>query len=222
MNRCKVKKTWLLILAALLSTACEIELDEDEYLVKVITGRNISTDWSAIIRDTGYISSHGHIKEMVIRYLVLDLSGCYATGNAISGSGEDRWPPEGNDMNIIYPSYSGIRGIILPRNLDTIGDGAFYECRYLSYLCIPTSVTTIGCEAFYRCNGLTSVTIPANVTSIGDRAFYSSITSVTFVPATIASLGNSVFDGDLKTKYLAGGAGTYKRALNSSTWTKQP
>ena len=51
---------------------------------------------------------------------------------------------------------------------------------------IPNNVTSISNRAFYYCSGLKSITIPACVTSIGDRAFYNcyDLTSITsLIPA---------------------------------------
>jgi len=45
---------------------------------------------------------------------------------------------------------------------------------------------------------------------------------VTFAPGSnITSVSKNSFPGDLQAKYLAGGAGTYTRPANGSTWTKQ-
>jgi hypothetical protein len=103
--------------------------------------------------------------------------------------------------------------------------GAFVLGAYeITSIQIPSSVTWIGGGAFFDCNSLPSITIPASVTYIGPIAFErcSSLTSITF-----QGTGNS-FDeyafynlGDLRAKYLAGGAGTYKRAAGDEVWTKQ-
>jgi len=73
--------------------------------------------------------------------------------------------------------------------------------------------------------GLTGITIPNSITSIEDNAFSgcTSLTSVTFQGTiTTANFGSSAFNGDLRTKYLAGGIGTYTRPSGSSTtWTKK-
>ena len=87
-------------------------------------------------------------------------------------------------------------------------------------LTIPNSIKTIGINAFANCANLISVTIPSSVTSIGNNAFINcnQLTSVT-IQGTIPANNFFGFDGDLKDKYLAGGAGTYTRS--GTTWTKK-
>jgi len=87
---------------------------------------------------------------------------------------------------------------------------------------IPNSVTSIESMAFQSCVNLKSVTIGSGVTNIGTNAFNgcASLTSVTFNGAIPSNNFNSTaFAGDLRAKYLAGGAGTYTR--NGTTWTKK-
>ncbi|MCH5245802.1 MAG: leucine-rich repeat domain-containing protein, partial [Muribaculaceae bacterium] len=71
-------------------------------------------------------------------------------------------------------------------SVNSIGNGAFRDCRGLTSVTIGNSVTSIGDSVFKGCSSLTSVTIPNSVTFIGDGAFFgcSSLTSVT--------IGNSV------------------------------
>jgi hypothetical protein len=90
---------------------------------------------------------------------------------------------------------------------------------------IPVGVTRIGDSAFVMCN-ITSITIPAGVTHIGDYTFWvcTSLGSVTFL-GTISSANFSdrfPFAGDLRSKYLAGGPGTYTTTapvLHDAVWT---
>ncbi|MDR2482788.1 MAG: leucine-rich repeat domain-containing protein, partial [Treponema sp.] len=106
----------------------------------------------------------GRINDAVTnRYVIVDLSDCYAADNTISGSGSD--DPGPNDMNVIK-SNQYILGVILPDSLTSIGEWAFSDCTSLGSVTIPGSVTSIGYAAFYGCTSLGSVTIPGSVTSI--------------------------------------------------------
>ena len=93
--------------------------------------------------------------------------------------------------------------IVLPENLNKIGDNAFYSCNGLTAIIIPDSVIDIGAEAFagcytttsyslypggatlYRYTGIERITIGSGVTHIGKDAFSSeSITSLVFKIST--------------------------------------
>ena len=85
---------------------------------------------------------------------------------------------------------SGCNNTIIPSNVISIADKAFYNCSGLTSVTIPNGVTFIGEDAFHACSGLTSITIPNSVTSIGDLAFSdcSGLTSVT-IPNSVTSIG---------------------------------
>jgi len=126
-----------------------------------------------------------------------------------------------------------LTSITIPTSVTSIGAEAFYFCTSLTSITIPTSVTSIGAGTFISCTSLTSITIPESVTTIGEYAFSGckNLTSVTFAAGstiTSANFGDRAFpeedywgSDNLKTAYLAGGAGTYTRAPNGSVWTKQ-
>jgi len=73
--------------------------------------------------------------------------------------------------------------VVIPDNVTSIGDRAFYDKRWLIGVIIPNSVTSIGDEAFSDCYYLENITIPASVTVIGSRAFCycEGLTSVTVI-----------------------------------------
>ncbi|MDR2900203.1 MAG: leucine-rich repeat protein [Treponema sp.] len=123
-------------------------------------------------------------------YVNLDLSDCSAAGNTITGNSS------GSSGMTIIRSNPYIKGIILPNDLETIGDNAFHSCRNLTSITIPDSVTTIGEYTFSSCRSLTSVTIPDSVTSIGSRAFSycDGLTSIN-IPDSVTSIGSAAFDG---------------------------
>ena len=90
----------------------------------------------------------------------------------------------------------GCSQTIIPDNVTSIGDCAFFGCLDLTSITIPAGVTNIGDFAFYGCTGLTSIAIPEGVTDIGDYAFSdcTSMASIT-IPNSITSFGFSAFEG---------------------------
>jgi hypothetical protein len=122
-------------------------------------------------------------------------------------------------------AYTAENGVLYNKNKTTL-----IAYPSATVFTIPNSVTSLRDYAFNHCTSLTRVTIPDSVTSIGNAVFYrcDSLTSVTF-EGTISSssfhsnaLGYPNNIGDLRTKYLAGGKGTYTRPTSTSTtWTKQ-
>ena len=116
-----------------------------------------------------------------------------------------------------------LTSVTIGNSVKNIGEFAFYGCTKLTGVIIPDSVTTIEQGAFYGCTGLTDVTIGNSVTNIGNYAFSgcSKLTTVTFNGSTITSFSENAFPGNLRTKYLAEGIGTYIRTNNSETWTRE-
>ena len=82
-----------------------------------------------------------------------------------------------------------------PGPITSIGDGAFFGCRYMTGINIPNTVTTIGNYAFWGCKSQTNLIIPDSVTSIGDGAFWNcgNLTSVTLPDHELTHVGDDVF-----------------------------
>ena len=99
-------------------------------------------------------------------------------------------------LDYAFYSYSSFTSVTIPDSVTSIGDSAFYYCSSLTSVVIPDSVTSIGGSAFYGCSSLTSVTIPDSVTSIGSSAFNNceSLTSIT-IPDSVTSIGGRAFYG---------------------------
>ena len=99
----------------------------------------------------------------------------------------------------VLVSYTGkkeITSVVIPRDVTSIGEWAFYKCTSLTSVTIPDSVTSIGEWAFSGCKSLTSITIPDSVTRIGDSAFRycTGLTNVT-IPDSVTSIGYYAFYG---------------------------
>ena len=73
---------------------------------------------------------------------------------------------------VCYPYSHKADKYTIPNRVQTIGDGAFFDCTSLTSVTIPDSVTSIGDGAFCGCASLTSITIPDSVTVIGINPFF--------------------------------------------------
>jgi len=85
----------------------------------------------------------------------------------------------------------------------SIGESAFYYCRYFEELIIPDSITSIDFRAFYWCDGLKSVTIGSGVSTMSSSAFSHCSDLTTLVVdnnnTTYHSAGNCVIETARKT-----------------------
>ena len=91
---------------------------------------------------------------------------------------------------------NGLRNVIIPEGMTSIGDNAFSGCAFLESVQIPESVTKIGEKAFLGCSSLTNLTLPNGLTSIGNDAFRScaNLSEIT-IPDSVTHIGRSAFVG---------------------------
>ena len=87
----------------------------------------------------------------------------------------------------------GCKNTIIPNDITSIGDDAFFTCYDLTSVTIPNSVTSIGDSAFNGCGRLTNVTIGSGVTSIGNYAFDACGFTSIVIPSSVTSIGIGVF-----------------------------
>lgn len=71
----------------------------------------------------------------------------------------------------LYLNNKLVTDLIIPEDITSIGNYAFYSFDSLTSITIPNCVTAIGDGVFEYCENLTSVIIPDSVTSIGESAF---------------------------------------------------
>ena len=118
----------------------------------------------------------------------------------------------GKPVTLINKDGNEIKEYVIPEDVTTIGEKAFYYCSGLTSITIPNSVTSISSYAFFGCSGLTSVTIPSNVNSIGNGAFSSctklanvtlNSNSIVSAKRTSSTSFKSIF-GDQVTNYVIG------------------
>jgi len=73
--------------------------------------------------------------------------------------------------NRAFASCRSLRSVTIGNGVSTISDAAFHTCTSLTSIVIPDSVETIGADAFNCCSNLMSLTLGTGVTSIGSNAF---------------------------------------------------
>ena len=78
--------------------------------------------------------------------------------------------------------------------LQTIGDGAFFNCKSLKSIKLPHTVVEIGRNAFRGCSILREVTLNDGLQEIGAMAFFfcKSLEYIT-LPSTVTEIGNHAF-----------------------------
>lgn len=82
-----------------------------------------------------------------------------------------------------FSCCTGLRSVVLPEGITSIGERAFYFCSSLTSLTVPDGVTSIGQSAFACCSGLTSITLPESLTTLGEYVFESCVNLTTAGPA---------------------------------------
>lgn len=92
-----------------------------------------------------------------------------------------------------FREKTNLKRVLLPNNLISIGDNAFYYCQMLQPMTFPSTLQSIGSYAFQRTYNIGDVMLPEGLTSMGNYAFYESrLTSVTF-PSTLKTINYEAF-----------------------------
>ena len=113
-----------------------------------------------------------------------------------------------------HDRVNSLKSVILPKNIASIGNGAFYNCSSLTEITIPSSVTSIGDSAFSY-TAVESILIPKSVETIGFGAFAFcplKAYSVEVDNANYASKGGVLYNSDCSKliAYPAGAATSFE------------
>ena len=94
-------------------------------------------------------------------------------------------------------AYTGLKSVILPKCIRTLGKEAFYICDSLTRIVFPNGLHTIGEGAFCLCLKLKSVKLPTSVSEIKSRAFADSGLTSVKIPKGVTRIGERAFDPNI-------------------------
>ena len=112
-----------------------------------------------------YVADYPHPEYMNAKHLVLS--------EGITGIG---------DMTFFLYKMETVS---FPSTLESIGEGAFAYCAYLSGLTLPASLRSIGNYAFVMCPQLHTLTLPEGLVSLGEYAFGECTLNELHIPASL-------------------------------------
>ncbi len=96
-------------------------------------------------------------------------------------------------------AFAGVQlvEIVLPANIESIGEGAFFYNESLNDIAIPASVEKIEGYTFNGNTSLATILLPATLVYVGTRAFEDNtgMTNITLEAENVPELGENVFAG---------------------------
>ncbi len=106
--------------------------------------------------------------------------------------------------DLAFAFCAKLETINIPSNTQSIGEGAFSECRSLTKIEFPDTVTTVGDLAFYNCTSLASATLSANLAAIPNSMFdnCSSLKMIS-IPKSVKRIGWNAFNGCTSLYYVS-------------------
>lgn len=168
-----------------------IVLDEAGYLQEVnkltVTGELNNDDWASIKNMTNLIS--------------IDMSGVLNT-SVPDYQFDGKWALEeaviSNKCTYIGReafSETGLKEVIIPEGVETVGDEAFSRCKKVTSVEMPNSVIAVGSYAFYGCNALKNVKLSESMSEISSNMLtYTAIEEID-IPASVTIINRYAFNG---------------------------
>ena len=192
-------KTAKLVVTQKQQTVTTVHVPTKGTLASVLAENNLEASSIVLLKITGEINDMDILKIQEMTNLMnLDISGTNLTELPAGAFNEFM-----NLKKVILPSTltsigksafreSGLQSIEIPASVETIGNGAFYNCKALTTVTFEKGSqlkkiqggvdNDIVCGTFMRCTSLTSIEIPASVETIESTAFSycKALTTVTF------------------------------------------
>lgn len=125
------------------------------------------------------------------------LPSCIESINGFDAPGIKKVIIPGNVKSIDEGAFfvcKQLEEVIIQEGLLSIGETAFSECVNLKHIVLPKTLQTIGRFAFSHCEALTSITIPDGVTTLSDYIFCDcAALSDVDIPDSITTIGKNAF-----------------------------
>ena len=86
-----------------------------------------------------------------------------------------------------------LQDMVLPATLKSIGGYAFWDCDNFKHVVIPEGVTSVGTYAYYNCDALQTVQWPSTATTINSCTFYESGIESFEIPEGVTTIGSFAF-----------------------------
>ena len=118
--------------------------------------------------------------------------------------------------NRAFYNLIGIKSVIIPESVTSIGAAAFERCTALLDVEIKANLTRIPNSAFAECSALSGITLPKSVTSIGSYAFGASGLTQCIIPENVTSISDDAFQGCSKITSVIWNATNYTATYNYS------
>lgn len=95
---------------------------------------------------------------------------------------------------------AGCNTTVIPEDIASIREDAFYGCKELKDVNIPRGVTSIGRDAFNGCEAIARIDIPSGVTSIGSGAFSNckNLATISVMSETPLKLSSSIISYNMR------------------------
>lgn len=89
-----------------------------------------------------------------------------------------------------------LKGVKVGKNVEIIGDNAFYSCTNLMNATLQEGLRQIGAQAFYGCRKLAGAVLPDGLENVGNFAFYNGTAlKAVAIPASVTQVGANPWGG---------------------------
>lgn len=125
-------------------------------------------------------------------------NGIRKTSNEFGVGGEHHYGVDkANEIGeYLFACCPKLKTVILPSNISSICNNAFYYCSSLESISLPDGLEKIGEHAFSSCNNLSMVELPNSLTTLGRFAFADdhSLRNIN-IPVNLTIIDDYTFDG---------------------------